>query len=300
MNATPKPTEIELQGAGGVALSGDDAGEGPAVVLLHGLSATRRSVVQGSRQLIGRGYRLIAYDARGHGASSPPDDPKAYEYADLVADLERVLDQLGIERPVLVGSSMGAAAAMAFTLAHPERVPALVQITPAYTGDRTTRVSEETWTRLADALEKGVDAFVDAAVPDEMPERWREVARESTRQRMERHEHPEAVADALRVVPWSTAFDGLEPLEHLEVPTLVVGSRDEADSLHPLDVAREHGQAARHGAGRGGRGRDADRVARGEPVARDLRLPAAKRDRASGVEHLAQADDRGLSSTATS
>jgi 3-oxoadipate enol-lactonase len=240
VNATPKPTEIELQGAGGVALSGDDAGEGPAVVLLHGLSATRRSVVQGSRQLIRRGYRLIAYDARGHGASSPPDHLKAYEYADLVADLERVLDQLGIERPVLVGSSMGAAAAMAFTLAHPERVPALVQITPAYTGDRTTRVSEETWTRLADALEKGVDAFVDAAVPDEMPERWREVARESTRQRMERHEHPDAVADALRVVPWSTAFDGLEPLEHLEVPTLVVGSRDEADSLHPLDVAREY------------------------------------------------------------
>ncbi|MGH2800281.1 MAG: alpha/beta fold hydrolase, partial [Thermoleophilaceae bacterium] len=49
----------------GIALSGEQAGEGPPIVLLHGLSATRRNVVQGSRHLIKRGYRLIAYDARG-------------------------------------------------------------------------------------------------------------------------------------------------------------------------------------------------------------------------------------------
>jgi pimeloyl-ACP methyl ester carboxylesterase len=240
VSATPKPSEIELSGAGGVALSGEAAGDGPPVVLLHGLSATRRNVVQGSRHLVKRGYRLIAYDARGHGRSSPPGDPTAYEYTDFVADLERVLDQLELDSPVLVGSSMGAATAAAFALAHPQRVPALVQITPAYTGDRTTRVPAEVWARLAGALEEGVDSFVDASVPDDMPERWREVAREATRQRMERHEHPEAVADALRVVPFSHAFDGLELLETLEVPTLVVGSRDEPDRLHPLDIARDY------------------------------------------------------------
>lgn len=240
MSATPKPEEIELGGAGGVVLAGEAAGDGPDVVLLHGLSATRRNVVQGSRHLLKRGYRLVTYDARGHGLSAPPTDAKAYEYEDLVADLERVLEELEIERPVLVGSSMGATTAMAFTLAHPERVPALVQITPAYTGERTTRVPADQWSRLADAMDKGVDAFVDAAVPDDMPERWREVARESTRQRMERHAHLDAVADALRVVPFSKAFDGLELLDELNAPTLVVGSRDEADFLHPLDVAREY------------------------------------------------------------
>src|SRR5918996_5790417 len=103
----------------GVVLRGEEAGDGPPVVLLHGLSATRRNVVQGSRHLIKRGYRLIAYDARGHGASSPA---QSYDYADLVDDLEAVLAQLEIERPALVGSSMGAATAMAFALEHPERV----------------------------------------------------------------------------------------------------------------------------------------------------------------------------------
>jgi pimeloyl-ACP methyl ester carboxylesterase len=242
VSATPRPSQIEPRGADGVALSGETAGKGPPLVLLHGLAATRRNVVQGSRHLVKRGYLLVAYDARGHGSSSPAPDASDYEYADLIADLERVLEQLELERAVLVGSSMGAASAMAFALAHPERVPALVQITPAYTGDRTTRVPPEVWARLASALEEGVDSFVDASVPDDMPKRWREVAREATRQRMERHEHPGAVADALRVVPFSEAFDGLEPLRSLEIPTLVVGSRDGPDSLHPLEVARQYAE----------------------------------------------------------
>jgi pimeloyl-ACP methyl ester carboxylesterase len=228
----------QLPGAGSITLEGEQAGNGPAVVLLHGLSATRRNVVQGSRALIKRGYRLISYDARGHGASSPA--PR-YEYSDLVADLEAVLDHLEIERAALVGSSMGAATAMAFTLEHPERVPALVQITPAYTGyARTGDVDGEVWGKLATALDGGVDEFVRVAQPQGLPERWREVAREATRQRMERHEHLEAVGQALREIPQSVAWKGLEALSSLEVPVLIVGSQDDADTLHPLGVAEEY------------------------------------------------------------
>jgi pimeloyl-ACP methyl ester carboxylesterase len=226
----------QIPGAGSVMLSGEAAGEGPPLVLLHGLSATRRNVVQGSRHLLRRGYRLIAYDARGHGVSEPA--PR-YEYGDLVGDLEAVLADLDLEHAALVGSSMGATTAMAFTLEHPDRVPALVQITPAYMGD--TRAGEEDWERMAAELERGdLDAFVRVAQPDSVPERWREVAREAIRQRMERHEHPGAVAQALREVPRSIAWKGLEPLESLDLPVLVVGSRDEADPLHPLAVAQEY------------------------------------------------------------
>jgi pimeloyl-ACP methyl ester carboxylesterase len=137
---------------------------------------------------------------------------------------------------------MGAATALAFALEHPERVAALVQITPAYTGySRTAAVDGDSWERMAAELERGgVDAFVEVAQPDGLPERWREVAREATRQRMERHEHPEAVAKALRELPGSVAWKGLEPLERLDVPVLIVGSRDEADTLHPLGVAQEY------------------------------------------------------------
>jgi pimeloyl-ACP methyl ester carboxylesterase len=209
------------------------------VVLLHGLSATRRNVVQGSRALLRRGYRLIAYDARGHGASSPAP---SYTYPGLIDDLEAVLADLGVERAALVGSSMGAATGMAFALRHPERAAALVQITPAYNGEaRTGNVDDGAWDAMASGLEEGgVDAFVDVAQPAGAQEGWKQIAREAVRQRMERHEHPLEVAQALRQMPRSAAWDGLDALRAVEVPVLIVASRDEMDHLHPMAIAREY------------------------------------------------------------
>jgi 3-oxoadipate enol-lactonase len=228
----------QIPGAGSITLQGETLGEGPPVMLLHGLSATRRNVVQGSRALVKRGYRLISYDARGHGASQ---QGPSYEYADLLGDLEAVLSELELERAALVGSSMGAATAMAFTLQHPERVPALVQITPAYTGyARTGDVDGEAWEKLAEALDGGIEEFLEVAQPGDLPEQWRDVAREATRQRMERHTDLASVAQALREVPRSIAWKGLEPLAELEVPVLVVGSQDDSDWIHPLGVAEEY------------------------------------------------------------
>ncbi|MEA2330656.1 MAG: hypothetical protein QOH58_794 [Thermoleophilaceae bacterium] len=239
MDTTEFQVLREIPGADSVLLQGEIAGEGAPIVLLHGLSATRRNVVQGSRHLVKRGYRLIAYDARGHGASSRAS---GYAYADLVGDLEAVLAHLGLERAAMVGSSMGAATAMAFALASPQRVPALVQVTPAYNGyARTADVDGDSWERMAAGLESGgVEGFVDVAQPEGAGERWREIAREATRQRMERHQHPDAVAQALRHLPSSPAWVGLEQLERLDIPVLIVGSRDEMDSLHPLSVAEEY------------------------------------------------------------
>src|SRR5881227_2288136 len=93
---------------GGVSLAAEDVGGGVPVVLLHGLTATRRYVVMGSKALERSRHRVIAYDARGHGRSSPADNPGAYRYEELCSDLEAVLDQLGIGRAVLAGASMGA------------------------------------------------------------------------------------------------------------------------------------------------------------------------------------------------
>jgi pimeloyl-ACP methyl ester carboxylesterase len=240
------PFEIASLAASGetVVLRGEEAGTGPPVLLLHGLTATRRNVVQGSKHLLRRGYWLIGYDARGHGESDPAPHRSEYEYADLVRDLEGVVDGLELERPVLAGSSMGAATAMTYALEHPDRVAAMVQITPAYDGSpRAGHEQLQAWERLADGLEReGIDGFVAAAGLEALPERWRHAAELATRQRVERNRNLQAVADAIRVVPGSRAFDGLERLEALEVPTLVVATRDEADPLHRLDLAREYAE----------------------------------------------------------
>ena len=198
-------------------------------------------MVHGSRLIGRRGWRTVAYDARGHGSSDAPGDRSAYEYADLAGDLEAVLDGLGIERAVLAGSSMGAATAMRFALSSPARVSALVQITPAFDGERGADDLDD-WQALADGLEAdGVDGFMDAYDPP-VSGSFRDTVMKFTRQRLERHEHPQAVADALRVVPASRAFDGLETLQEVEAPTLIVASRDDADPGHPYKVAEAYAE----------------------------------------------------------
>jgi pimeloyl-ACP methyl ester carboxylesterase len=228
--------------SGDVTLAVDDGGGGRPIVLAHGLTATRRYVLHGSRLLERAGYRVIAYDARGHGESSAPADRDAYTYPQLVTDLEAVLDGLEIESAVLAGVSMGAATTLAFALEHPERVDALIQITPAHLGPSTPqRTSAERWDELAEGLERdGVDGFMRAYGEPPVEQRFKSIVERAIRQRLERHRDPEAVADALRTVVRSDPFESVTELARLRVPTLVVASRDEADPEHPYAVAEEY------------------------------------------------------------
>jgi pimeloyl-ACP methyl ester carboxylesterase len=233
----PQPFEVASDG---VRLAGEEVGEGPPVVLLHGLTATRRYVLHGSLTLARRGYRLVTYDARGHGESSPAPEGEGYGYEELTRDLAAVLaDRCPGKRPVLGGHSMGCQTAVAYALDHADEVGALVLAGPVTLGIPATDESLAGWDRLADGLEGGgVEGFMSAYEADlGVDPSWRETALRITRERMDRHSHPEAVARALREVPRSLPFEGLAELETLAVPALVVASYDEADPGHPYAIA---------------------------------------------------------------
>lgn len=229
----------------GVRLSVEDAGERTAVLLMHGLTATRRYVVMGSHVLERGGHRVLSHDARGHGASSPAVAPDDYGYEQLAADALAVLDDAGVDRAVLAGASMGAHTALRLALDHPGRAAGLVIVTPAYDpGTHGDAVSLERWDALSDGLrDGGVEGFLAAYGEPGVPERWRDTVRTVIRQRLGAHEHPRAVADALRVVPRSRPFEELAELEAIAAPTLVVASHDEADPGHPYAVAEAYAQA---------------------------------------------------------
>ena len=231
--------------SGGVTLAGEEAGDGTPVVLLHGLTATRRYVVMGSRALERGGHRVIAYDARGHGASTPAPAPDAYGYDALATDLLAVLDDRAVERAVLAGASMGAHAAVRFALDHGDRVAALVLVTPAFDPDEADRdESLARWDALSDGLRNGgVEGFLGAYGDPGVPQQWRDTVATVLRQRLSAHEHPDAVADALRAVPRSRAFESWDELAELELPAVVVASRDDADPGHPYAVGERYAQA---------------------------------------------------------
>jgi pimeloyl-ACP methyl ester carboxylesterase len=229
--------EIEAQD---VRLSGEEVGQGNPVILLHGLTATRRYVLHGSLALVRRGYRQISYDARGHGESAPAPDGSGYGYENLTADLRAVVGEHAPDAPpVLVGHSMGCHTAVAHALEHAGEVAALVLAGPVVLGLPATEERLVYWDALADGMEQGgVDGFMEAYEASlQADPAWTKTALRITRQRMGLHRHPEAVARALREVPRSVPFEGLEELETLDVPAMVVASYDEADPGHPYAIA---------------------------------------------------------------
>jgi pimeloyl-ACP methyl ester carboxylesterase len=239
--AAIEPGEFTVERSG-MALAGESLGEGPPVVLLHGITATRRYVVHGSKTLAREGFRQLTYDARGHGRSEPAPAGGGYTYPELVDDLAAVvLGELGDRPFVLGGHSMGAHTAVAFATEHAERLAGLVVIGPVYMGFTDPEVLAS-WDRLADGLERGgVDGFMEAFDRNLDPA-WRETVLRFTRERMNEHRHPEAVARALREVPRSAPFEAMSELEFLDVPALVVASRDTADPGHPHAIAAAYAE----------------------------------------------------------
>jgi len=227
------------------SLRGEAAGEGPAVVLCHGITATRRYVLHGSNALSRAGYTVVTYDARGHGESDPAPEGEGYGYPRLVADLERVVEaQVGDGTFFLGGHSMGAHTAIAYALQNAERLAGLTLIGPVYTGI-IEQDSLGYWDGLAAALEAGgVDGFV-AYIDTEqgIDPRWRDSVLRFTRERLLLQQHPEGLAAALRAVPRSRPFESMEALRALAVPTLVVASNDDADPGHPYEAAAVYAEA---------------------------------------------------------
>lgn len=97
-------------------------GEGPPLILIHGVGASRHSWDGLIRRLRGE-FRIVSYDLRGHGLSPVPPPP--YSLDDLVDDLEALRQELGIERAHLAGHSLGGMIGPAYARRYPDRVLSL-------------------------------------------------------------------------------------------------------------------------------------------------------------------------------
>lgn len=197
----------------GVNIYYEDNGSGPAVLLSHGYSATAR-MWAGQVEALKSQYRIVTWDMRGHGQSDSPDDAAAYSEQATVDDMAAVLEHLGIESAVIGGLSLGGYMSLAFNLAHPTMVRALMLFDtgPGYRNPVGREGWNETARRRAEVFEaKGLDALGSSA----------EV-------RVSQHRSAQGLAHAARGM--LAQFDArvIESLDSISVPTLVlVGDKDQ-------------------------------------------------------------------------
>ena len=119
----------QLRSFDGTTIAYADRGEGAAVLLLHGVAAAHRGNWEAPGvidALVAAGRRVIATDARGHGASDKPHDPTAYANDAMVRDAQCVLDQLELDRVDVAGYSMGAMVAARLAAREAQRLRSLI------------------------------------------------------------------------------------------------------------------------------------------------------------------------------
>lgn len=112
----------------GVKIAYESVGEGAPVLLIHGFASDR---VQNWRApgwydtLTGAGYRVVAMDCRGHGESGKPYDPALYAHDIMARDAIAVMDAAGLDRPAVMGYSMGGYLGLQLLMGHGARVAKL-------------------------------------------------------------------------------------------------------------------------------------------------------------------------------
>jgi pimeloyl-ACP methyl ester carboxylesterase len=208
----------------GIRLHVVEAGEGPALVLLHGLSATHANWEYTIPAFADR-WRVVAPDLPGHGRSAKPDAPYSIDfYAGVIRSLGRVL---GIDEAVVIGNSLGGQIAVELGLAYPVWTRALVLAAPA--GRFGAGVQVMRWAIGAAArpavLRLALPWALTRCVHDPSSPVWEE-RRRILFERLIADDYPGFARAITRSLVGSIA-GGRQPLAHLTQPTLLVWGRND-------------------------------------------------------------------------
>lgn len=203
----------------GARLYFEEAGRGPAVVLLHGGLADSR-LWDDQMKPLSKHYRVVRYDLRGFGKSAAT----AGQFWPT-EDLRALLDQLKIERVTVVGLSLGGIIAADFALEHPERVERLVLVGAGLRGDKQPP-DAKTMNAYRVGASEGPERYFEAFLQSDLLAGLRE--RPAARERMRRMmiDNYEALAYMRSGLSQSPEPPTAERLAQIKAPTLVVGSLD--------------------------------------------------------------------------
>jgi 3-oxoadipate enol-lactonase len=209
-----------------VILQADEAGQGPAVVLLHAGIADRRMWAGHLEPLAAAGFRAIAPDLPGFGATPEPPGELA-PWREVLA----TLDALGVETAALVGDSFGGAVALRVALVAPARVRALVLCSAQAPGLEPSPTLQAAWAAEEEAVERGdldgaVASVVDAWTQPGAPAALRDYVADAQRKALELQLAAGDVEEA------EDPAEDAGALGRLAVPTLVLNGEHDMEDYH--------------------------------------------------------------------
>jgi len=219
----------------GVDLAIRDTGSGTPVVWGHGLTssmAAEEAMGMAVVDLPDDRYRVVRYDARGHGGSGATFDPQDYAYPALAADQLALADALGFDRFVTGGMSMGTGTALHVAVTAPERVLALVLGIPptGWEGRRAQGAEYQDRGRLL--REQGREALIDAVLAAPLAPIFQPFAEVVTAGIRDRYEdYDEAVLAPLLTGIGASDLPDPEAIAALTMPVLVLAWK--GDPVHP-------------------------------------------------------------------
>jgi pimeloyl-ACP methyl ester carboxylesterase len=208
----------------GVDLWVEEEGEGDDVLFISGLADEGACWVDQVAGLKNR-YRLTTFDNRGVGRSSTPDGP--FRIADFAADTAALIDALELERPHVVGSSMGGAIAQELTLAHPDRIRSLVLNGTWCRGDRFLHEIFRNWMWSAEKADSIRDFLVTVNLWCFSPRIWNEGIMDEWIAAAEASPYAQSVDAFCRSTEALIEHDSADRIAAINIPTLVtVGELD--------------------------------------------------------------------------
>lgn len=208
--------------------------DAPVLILLHGFSYSLESWDAWAAALSDR-YRVIRYDLRGHGLTGP-DPQKRYSPAARAAFVGDVMDALGIDSAYVGGNSLGGLAAWKFAAAHPERVKALILVSPAAyptngVGDKSVEPPRAMAAYLRTATPAGVRASAGVVFADDA--KISEARLVILRDMLRRRGNGEAMIESIRQFALQ---DPAAELSKIDAPALILWGSE--DAVIPVEQGR--------------------------------------------------------------
>ena len=221
----------------GIRIRYDSFGEGPPIVMCHGLTGDRSQ----GKELLGElpGHRLVAADSRAHGETEPMGPESKICFKQFAADLHALLEHLEIDGAIIGGISMGAAISARFAIDFPNHVRALLLVRPAWV-DASWPDNLQLCPLIVQLFEKhGPEEWQQAYDQHSLVQDLKQQDPLIVKSMREQFDSTQNIDRRIRLtrMPGNCPIRNWQEVKSLDMPALVLGN--DKDLAHPIEMARE-------------------------------------------------------------